>query len=334
MTRRSACPRPLSAVLKRQAFYQHPWAPTVESIINANFDAVVTTISYYTMPLSEAARKFKGPVVARVFGREHPRRYSEMPPRTRRPTLMAELSALADRFVFAQSYDNLAEVEDEPMRSRGYTVTVPLAPAIYESAGIWLGDGREALFLCPAINDNGYYAGIYAGIKRVFGDLPHQIFGRQFGEITDPAVLPYLSDADAERSLCARARLRVPIRGTAARSLLPARGHGHRDTGRLPARARCSTGSPETACPARVPEMWSCTPWRSACWAVIARWPSGSGRRKRGSSKPFRTIVRAVSGRRCLLQHRLRGADPGGALAPLGGEAASVEDGTLLLCRG
>ena len=234
MTRHSACPRPLSAVLNRQAFYQHPWAPTVESIINANFDAVVSTISYYTMPLSEAARKFKGPVVARVFGREHPRRYSEMPPRTRRPTLMAELSALGDRFVFAQSYDNLAEVEDEPMRSRGYTVTVPLAPAIYESADIWRGDGREALFLCPAINDNGYYAGIYAEIKRVFGDLPHLIFGRQFGEITDPAVLPYLSDADAQRSLCASARLRIPIRGAAARSLLPARGDGHRDTGRLP----------------------------------------------------------------------------------------------------
>ena len=115
-------------------------------------------------------------------------------------------------------------------------MTLPLAPAIYESADIWVGDGREALFLCPAINDNGYYAGIYAEIKRVFGDLPHQIFGRQFGEITDPAVLPYLSDAELN-DLYARAPVFVyPSAEPRHVALLPARGHGHRDAGRLPAR--------------------------------------------------------------------------------------------------
>ena len=37
---------------------------------------------------------------------------------------------------------------------------------------------------------------IYEGIKRDFGDLPHVIFGRQNIEIADPAVLPYLTDAE------------------------------------------------------------------------------------------------------------------------------------------
>jgi hypothetical protein len=183
-------------VLNLQNFYQHPWSPTVESIINDNFDVAVTTISAYTMPLSEAARKFTGTVVARVFGREHPERYSEWPETTRRPALLSELSAIGDRFVFAQSYDNLAEIEDEPFRSRAHTVTVPLPPSIYERAGDWRGDGTDAIFLCPAINDTGYYAGVYREIKSLFGDLPHRIFGRQFGTVTDPAVLPFLTDAD------------------------------------------------------------------------------------------------------------------------------------------
>ena len=181
-------------VLNQHNFYQHPWSPTVESIINEHFDVAVTTISHYTMPLSEAARRFTGTVVARVFGREHPERYTDWPLHTRRPALVAELAAIGDRFVFAQSYDNLAEIEDEPFRSRAHTVTVPLAPSIYERAGDWHGGGAEAVFLCPAINDTGYYASIYEEIKRTFGDLPHVIFGRQFGVISDPAVLPYLSD--------------------------------------------------------------------------------------------------------------------------------------------
>ncbi|MDX6572859.1 MAG: hypothetical protein QOC86_2015, partial [Gaiellales bacterium] len=181
-------------VLNLQNFYQHPWSPTLESIIDEHFDTLATTMSHYTMPLSEAARKFKGTVVARVFGREHPERYSEWPKSTRRPGVLSELAAIGERFVFGQSYENLAEIEDEPLRSRAHTITVPLPPALYARAGSWRGDGSHALFLCPAINDTGYYANVYRGIKRVFGDLPHRIFGKQFGEISDPAVLPFQSD--------------------------------------------------------------------------------------------------------------------------------------------
>jgi hypothetical protein len=183
------------AVLNLQNFYLRPWSPTVEAIINEHFDVLITTLSYYTMPLSEAARKFHGLVVARVFGREHPSTYSHWP-ESRRPDFKAELAAIGDRFVLAQGYDNLAEIEEEPLRSHGHTVTVPLPPGVYDHRDTWRGDGDAAVFLCPAINDGGYYAGVYAGIKGSFGDLPHLIFGRQFGEITDPAVLPYLSSTD------------------------------------------------------------------------------------------------------------------------------------------
>ena len=113
-------PETALAVLNRQAFYQHPWAPTVESIINANFDAVVTDHLVLHDAALRGSEEIQGSPSSRACSDGSTReRYSEMPPRTRRPTLMAELSALADRFVFAQSYDNLAEVEDEPMRSRG-----------------------------------------------------------------------------------------------------------------------------------------------------------------------------------------------------------------------
>ena len=184
------------AVLNRHRFYERPWPPTVASIVNDHFEVLVTTVSHYTTPLSEAARKFHGMVVARVFGREHPSTYSALPAHTRRPDLLAEIRAIGDRFVFAQGYDNLAEIEDEPLRGRSHTVTVPLPHAIYEHAGTWRGAGGAAILLCPAINDGSYYTAVYRGIKQSFGDLPHRIFGRQFGVITDPAVLPYLNDEE------------------------------------------------------------------------------------------------------------------------------------------
>lgn len=184
------------AVLNRQRFYERPWSPTVESIINEHFAVLVTSLSFYTMPLSEAARKFDGTVVARVFGREHPSTYSSLPAVTRRPALLDELAAIGDRFVLAQGYDNLAEIEEEPLRSHAHTVTVPLPQEIYRHQGTWHGGAASAILLCPAINDDGYYAALYRRIKRSFGDLPHRIFGRQFGEIRDPAVLSYLSDED------------------------------------------------------------------------------------------------------------------------------------------
>lgn len=181
------------AVLNLQDFYQRSWAPTVEAIINESFDVLVASLSWYALALSEAARKFRGTVVARVFGREQPNTYTQLAA-ARRPGLLPELAAIGDRFVLAQSYDNIAEAEDEPLRSHGHTVVQALPPAFHERAGTWRGGGREAVFLCPAINDGGYYAGIYGRIKESFGDLPHRIFGRQYGVISDPAVLPSLSD--------------------------------------------------------------------------------------------------------------------------------------------
>jgi hypothetical protein len=188
-------PRTALHVLNLQDFYQRPWPPTVASIIDESFDVLIASLSYYAIALSEAARKFSGTVVARVFGREHPNTYSHLAD-ARRPQLLDELAAIGDRFVLAQSYSNIAEVEREPLRSHGHTVVQALVPSVYRHAGTWKGGGEEAIFLCPAINDGGYYSGVYADIKRVFGDLPHRIFGRQYGEVDDPAVLPYLSDAE------------------------------------------------------------------------------------------------------------------------------------------
>jgi hypothetical protein len=186
-------PSPTLAVLNNHNFYERAWSPTVATIIGDHFDALVAHFSCYTITLSEAARKFRGLVVARAFGREHPRTYSEFQEYGQRKDLLSEIASLGERFIFGQAYSNLAEVESPVLQSRAHTITVSLPDELFKHCGSWTGGGQEAIFLCPAISGL-YYRSIYDRIKHHFGSLPHRIFGRQIQSVDDPAVLPWLTD--------------------------------------------------------------------------------------------------------------------------------------------
>jgi hypothetical protein len=190
-------------VLNEHDFYQRSWSPTVSEIMG-EFDVVICSVSAYLAPLREAAHHFGGRLVARVFGREHPRRYTEFLAGEAGSDLLAALDRMSNRFVFGQGFANLADVEDPVLQARAHTICVPLPESAYVHRDEWVGGDRRAILLCPGISDSGYYRGVYESIKRDFGDLPHAIFGRQVGPVDDPAVLPYLSDRDLIR-LYARA---------------------------------------------------------------------------------------------------------------------------------
>jgi FkbM family methyltransferase len=166
-------------VLNGHDFYERAWSPTVEDIINTVFQVVIVHFSYYTTAISEPLRKFCGQIVARAFGREHPRTYAEFADIEPRRDLLNEIAAAGPRFIFGQGYANLAEVEPPEIRQRAHTITVPLPKDLYRHADSWRGGGTQAVFLCPAIRPGSYYGTIYEGIKRDFGDLPHVIFGRR-----------------------------------------------------------------------------------------------------------------------------------------------------------
>lgn len=187
-------PRSALEILNAMEFYERNWSTTERAIINDHFGVFISSFSYYTTPLSEAARHFDGTIVARVFGREHPLTYTELPPYTERPDLLSEIARVGDRFVFGQGYDNLADVEDAVLADHAHTITVPLAPDTYLHSGRWTGGSGKALFLCPGIASGGYYGDVYRNIKESFDSLPHLIFGRQTGPVDDDAVLPYLTD--------------------------------------------------------------------------------------------------------------------------------------------
>jgi len=189
-------PDDVLAILNFHRFYEREWSPTLTSILNKYFDVLVSSVSVFTTPLFEAIRKFKGGVVARVFGRENPARYTSFFEMSGDMTLLDGVKAMGNRFVFGQGFDNLAEIEDLRLLQRARTLTVSVPEFVWERRGSWKGGEKKVLLLCPNIRDSKYYGGIYSELKAIFKGVPHAIFGRQNIPPDDAVVLPYMTDAE------------------------------------------------------------------------------------------------------------------------------------------
>jgi hypothetical protein len=189
--------RYLIEFLNRHHFYEENWSATLTDILNENFQLLITSWSGYTTPLFEAIRKFEGQVVARVFGREHPARYSDhFSYQMDAPILLDRIGTGACKFWFGQAFDNLFEIEHPYVQAKALDLPVGLPGEYFDHENSWIGDDKAALFLCPHIMDSPYYGAVYRSIVDNFGDLPLKIFGRQFHMPDDHRILPYLSDED------------------------------------------------------------------------------------------------------------------------------------------
>lgn len=182
------------AILNLHHFYEREWSPTLTLILNRYFQVLVTSVSAYSVPLFEAVRKFNGGVVARIFGRENPERYTSLFEMSGDATLLERVRAMGNRFIFGQGFNNLAEIEDFRLSDRARTLTVAVPETVWKRRGSWTGGEQKVLLLCPNIRDSSYYGAIYSDLKTAFGTLPHSIFGRQNIPTDDPAVLPYMTD--------------------------------------------------------------------------------------------------------------------------------------------
>jgi hypothetical protein len=180
-------------VLNSHKFYEEPWSATLVKILNLYFDIVTTSV--YPLPLIETVRTFRGCVFVRVFGREKPARYTPFFENGTHPSMLEQIEAMGSRFVFAQGFDNLGQIEDVRLSRRARTIAVTLPDSIWHRKDTWMGGRPEILLHCPHIH-TAYYAHRYAELKEIFGGMEHVIFGPQDAPVDDPAVLPYLSDDD------------------------------------------------------------------------------------------------------------------------------------------
>jgi len=196
----STLPRWVLERLNRHNFYEDPLPEDIVPILNGYFGTVI--VSSYGMMVKETVLKFRGRIMVRAFGREHPRNYSEYWNEFGGKAFWDRLSEIRYRFWLTAPYDTIASYEPEPLRSMSLTVPLGIADRVMRNGGQWNGECEKVLFVCPSINDSPqYYGKIYREFMFHFGDLPHLIAGSQKKPVDDPNVLGYLLEVPYRRLL-------------------------------------------------------------------------------------------------------------------------------------
>ena len=175
--------------LKSHGFYTDPWPSDLIEIINDKFDLIVTAV--IDIPLVQALRHFKGPIVARVFGREAQLNYAALFQHYGCTDLIKEVSR---RFMFGQAYPNLEIIEEDFLKERARTIGCGVPKYIWNKQNSWKRKRDHLLFICPRIETNSYYREKYDTIKSIFGSTVHTIIGAQARPSDDPSVVGFISD--------------------------------------------------------------------------------------------------------------------------------------------
>jgi hypothetical protein len=141
-------------------------------------------------------RHYRGPLIMRAFGVVEPQTYLKALWLWGGDAVEL-VDAARDRFWFGACYPPLAEVEPPLLAERNVYLPLALPDSFGEAhADTWTGRERQILFVCPDINLEPTSRATYEHFKRVYGDLPHVIVGRQFVPVDDPHVRGFVTNEE------------------------------------------------------------------------------------------------------------------------------------------
>lgn len=188
------------AAIRNHGFYTEAWPTPLRKLINNAFDLVVTSI--INVPFIQTLQHFKGPIIARVFGREEQRNYTQI---FRSYECTDLIKKASDRFMLGQAYDNIGAIEEDFLKQRAKTIGCAIPELIWKKRNTWSRCQDDLLFICSHIEKNSYYRKKYEDIKSVFGSDGYTILGTQTGSLGDPNVIGYVSEDELFRRYAASA---------------------------------------------------------------------------------------------------------------------------------
>jgi hypothetical protein len=178
-------------------FYENVWPSEIVGMVNRYFGSAF--VMAYGVQFEEAVDNFEGQIVLRAFGLLGDQTYGEVLEVLYGSRIRRKLSEIGSRFWFGEGYDNLHEIEKPAFAARSLFLPLGIPERLWLRADEWRQTDNSILFLCPNIVSTPYYADMYAGFKREFGDLPHRIVGAQDVPVDDPHVTGFVSDEELER---------------------------------------------------------------------------------------------------------------------------------------
>jgi len=197
---RSTLPRWVLERLNRHNFYEDPLPEDLVELLNGYFGTAI--ISVWGTMFVEAAYKFRGRILARAFGREHPVTYFQYWDHFGGGSLWERIRSIRHRFWLTAPYDSVGDWEPEPLKGCSLTLPLGIADRVWRNEGKWTGERPELFFICPSINlTPQYYGKVYRDFKYHFGDLPHRISGNQETPVPDEAVTGKVPEAAFRRMM-------------------------------------------------------------------------------------------------------------------------------------
>lgn len=151
------------------------FSPEIMAIINRWFD--IAFVTNMVKPLRDLAFGYKGVLVLHTFGWIGNISSTDFIKVLAGYGLLSALEKMGERFWFAPTYAHLTEIESPFMQNR--SVYLPIGMKDVTLQRTWQGGDPRFLFVCPKIQTNPYYNGIYRQFQRDFGKMPHVIGGAQ-----------------------------------------------------------------------------------------------------------------------------------------------------------
>lgn len=189
----STLPTDVLEAMNAYNFYQSDLTPEMVHLLNAYFGTIFCAT--YGQLVRQLMKSFRGRVLIRAFGLEHPRSYGEYLSDYTEGWLWQSVWRSQHRFWVAACYEQIPPHEPPLLREHSVILPVAMPDRTFRFSDRWIGDDLRVFFVCPSIHTAAHYYGIiYRRFKAIYGDIPHLIGGGQPIPVLDPAVAGFATE--------------------------------------------------------------------------------------------------------------------------------------------
>ena len=189
----STLPTDVLNAVNTHNFYQSELNDEMSDTLNTYFGTIICAA--YPLLLRQLAKWYRGRILVRVFGREHPLTYGDYIGQFAQGWLWQQLWGIQHRFWVAACYGQIPTHEDAFLRQRSALLPLALPERSLRQRDLWTGRDARVFFVCPSIHTApNYYGKIYRQFLESFGDLPYVLGGAQPIPVNDPNVTGFMTE--------------------------------------------------------------------------------------------------------------------------------------------
>jgi hypothetical protein len=173
--------------LNKHNFFEGDWSPKLAGLINEYFDLIF--VIHWPVLISEAASKFHGKILFRVYGLQNNLSYSQFVLDYGGQWLKQIFDLRQNDLILALGYSQISENEPEWLTRNSVYLPITMPDEFWSFANTHNGKSNNALFLCSNRNTSEYYARQYEQFKKVIGRNPYLVVDSSDHSDGDPNVI-------------------------------------------------------------------------------------------------------------------------------------------------